>query len=119
MVYEVKVDGFSLSLELTAGSSAGEWMCRVRETKPREPGKKSHHAALAEREYRVQATLSGEGALSLLVNGKSYAFHRDPSGSVLVLNGQRYEIELRDPRSLRSRRAAAGAEDGPRKLLAP
>jgi biotin carboxyl carrier protein len=42
-----------------------------------------------------------------------------PTSSAVVIRGHRYEFSLEDPRSLRSRRAGAGAADGPRTLHSP
>lgn len=107
MLYEVLIDGRSYSLELSPGSRPGEWRCNVR------------HGDEKPREYRFDAAASGSNVLSLLFDGKSFAFERDPSTGALTLAGRRYEVEVRDPRSLRSRRAAASNEAGPRQLTAP
>jgi biotin carboxyl carrier protein len=108
LLYDVSIDGKQYALELRPGAAPNQWLCRVRR-----PGETEG------REYRFDAVYSGDGVLSLLLDGKSYAFQRDPSGQSLVLAGRRYQTELRDPRSLRSRRAAAGSETGPRKITAP
>lgn len=108
MFYDVVIDGTTYSLELKQGGSNGEWLCSVRSSKSGKPS-----------EFHFDATLTADDVLSLLLAGKSYSFKRDASSSALVLNGRRFEVEVRDPRSLRSRRAAAGVEDGPRKLTAP
>ena len=42
-----------------------------------------------------------------------------PTSSAVVIGGHRYEFSVEDPRSLRSRRAGAGAADGPRTLYSP
>ena len=106
MTYEVLINGQVYSLDLAPGARTGEWVCNVRE------GNTQH-------EYRFDAAASGSNVLSLLFDGKSFAFERDPSTGALTLAGRRYEVEVRDPRSLRSRRAAASNEAGPRQLTAP
>ena len=59
--------------------------------------------------------------LSLLVDGHSYEIKREqtPTDLHMWVGSTRFAVELRDPRSLRSRRASAGDEKGPRKLVAP
>jgi biotin carboxyl carrier protein len=42
-----------------------------------------------------------------------------PTSAAVILRGHRYEFSVEDPRSLRSRRAGAGAADGPRTLHSP
>jgi len=106
MTYEILIDGQAYSLELEHQVSNGSWLARVRES-----------GSAAAREVRFTAVASGEGVLSLLLDGRSYELKRDAGG--LLLNGRRYHTELRDPRSLRSRRSAGSGQDGPRKLLAP
>lgn len=61
--------------------------------------------------------------LSLLVGGRSYEVRRDGNAqnadlSILV-SGRRYAAEISDPRSLRGRKAKAGAVEGPKKIKAP
>ena len=106
MTYEVLINGHAYSLDLAPGSRPGEWFCRLRE-------------GSSQREYRFDAAASGSNVLSLLFEGKSFAFERDPASGALTLAGRRYEVEVRDPRSLRSRRAAATSDAGPRQLTAP
>src|SRR5690242_7093456 len=106
MTYEVLINGQSYTLDLAPGSRPGEWVCNVREgNNPRE--------------YRFDAAASGSNVLSLLFDGKSFTFERDPASGALTLAGHRYEVEVRDPRSLRSRRAASQSSEGPRQLTAP
>lgn len=61
--------------------------------------------------------------LSLLVGGRSYEVRRDGqaenSDLSVVVAGRRFTAEVSDPRSLRGRKAKAGATDGPRKIVAP
>jgi biotin carboxyl carrier protein len=106
MTYEVLINGHPYSLDLAPGPRPGEWVCHVREGNN-------------QREYRFDAAASGSNVLSLLFDGKSLAFERDPASGALTLGGRRYEVDVRDPRSLRSRRAASQSSDGPRQLTAP
>src|SRR5688572_26831682 len=59
--------------------------------------------------------------LSLLVDGRSYEVRRDAAleGAMHIeFDGQRHLAEIRDPRSLRSRRARGDLIEGPQKLKA-
>jgi len=55
------------------------------------------------------------------MDGKAYEVKREltPTDQHIWVQGVRYSAELRDPRSLRSRRAAADTSEGPRKIKAP
>jgi biotin carboxyl carrier protein len=59
--------------------------------------------------------------LSVLLGSKSYEVRRDSSGAEtqIVVGEERFSVEVRDPRSLRARRAKAGTSDGPKKITAP
>jgi biotin carboxyl carrier protein len=69
----------------------------------------------------VDAILARRDVLSLVIDGKSYEVKREQGREDLHLwvRNARYGVKLRDPRSLRSRRATAGEAAGPRKLIAP
>jgi biotin carboxyl carrier protein len=102
MLYDVTINGKNYRLELER-SGAG-WLCR-----------------LDGREIAVDAVLIRRDVLSVLIEGKAYEIKRECSATDLHLwvGSVRYAAELRDPRSLRSRRGVAVGEKGPRKLLAP
>jgi biotin carboxyl carrier protein len=102
MVYEITVDGKPHRLELEKAD--GRWECR-----------------LDGREIKVDAVITRRDVLSLLVDGHSYEIKREQTATDLHMwvGSTRFAVELRDPRSLRSRRAAAGDEKGPKKLVAP
>ena len=102
MVYEIIVDGKPHRLELEKVD--GIWECRI-----------------DGREIKVDAVIPRRDVLSLLVDGHSYEIKREqtPTDLHLWVGSTRYGVELRDPRSLQSRRAAAGDAKGPRKLVAP
>jgi biotin carboxyl carrier protein len=106
MVYEIIVGGEAggklhrLELEkATAG-----WVCRL-------DGRPIH----------VDALIPRPDVLSLLVDGRSYEIKREQTTTDLYVwvGSARFAVELRDPRSLRSRHKAAGNEKGPVKILAP
>jgi biotin carboxyl carrier protein len=102
MVYEITVDGKPHRLELE--KSDGRWECR-----------------LDGREIEIDAVVTRRDVLSLLVDGHSYEIKREQTAADLHMwvGSTRFAVELRDPRSLRSRRAGGGDEKGPKKLVAP
>jgi len=102
MVYEITVDGKPHRLELERAE--GAWKCR-----------------LDGRDIDVDAVVARPDVLSLLVDGLSYEIKREQTATDLHLwvGSTRFEVELRDPRSLRSRRDGTGDPSGPRKLVAP
>jgi biotin carboxyl carrier protein len=102
MIYEVIVGGKSHRLELEKAD--GGWECRL-------DGKS----------IAIDALIPRRHVLSLLVDGQSYEIKHEQTATDLHLwiRGARFTVELRDPRSLRSRQKTAGDEKGPRKLLAP
>jgi biotin carboxyl carrier protein len=102
MTYDVIVDGKSHRLELQR--TGGVW-----------------HCALDGRPLQIDAVLARPDVLSLLIEGKAYEIKRERTAADvhLWIGSSRYAVELRDPRSLRSRHAASGDDAGPRKLVAP
>ena len=102
MVYEVTVDGNPHRLELERAD--GGWKCRL------DGG-----------EIKVDAVITRRDVMSLLVDGHSYEIKREqtPTDLHMWVGSTRYGVDLRDPRSLQSRRSAAGDEKGPRKVVAP
>lgn len=101
MRYDVTIDGKSYRLELEREDA--RWRCR-----------------LDGQEIQVDAVLAGRGVLSILIAGKAYEVKREHTATDMHLwvGSGRYAVELRDPRSLRSRRAGMATDHGPRRLLA-
>lgn len=101
MVYEISIDGKSYRLELH--QAEGNLVCR-----------------LDGREIEVDAVLARPDVLSLRLGNKAYEVKCERVGGDLHLwvGSVRYEAEVRDPRSLRSRTRAVD-DHGPRKLTAP
>lgn len=101
MTYEISIDGTNHRLELS--QIEGRWACR-----------------LDGREIEVDAVLARPDVISLRLGNKAYEVKCERVGSDLHLwvGSVRYEAEVRDPRSLRSR-ARAIDDRGPRKLTAP
>jgi biotin carboxyl carrier protein len=101
MTYEVTIDGKQFRLELNRVD--GRWLCR-----------------LDGQEVQFDAVLPRRDVLSILIDGKAYEIKRERTATDLHLwvGPRRYEVDLRDPRSLRSRSTADDGK-GPRKLVAP
>jgi biotin carboxyl carrier protein len=101
MIYEVNIDGKNYRLELIR-SDAG-WECQ-----------------LDGRKIAIDAVLTRRDVLSIIVDGQAYEVKREQSATDMHLwvGSRRYGVQLRDPRSLRSRASAADSH-GPRKLVAP
>jgi biotin carboxyl carrier protein len=102
MIYDVTIDGKNYRLEL-ARVEAG-WRCR-----------------LDGREIQMNAVLARRDVLSVLIGGKAYEIKREHTATDMHLwvGDVCYTAELRDPRSLRSRKGVAVDGKGPKKLLAP
>ncbi|MGA3089051.1 MAG: biotin/lipoyl-containing protein [Terriglobales bacterium] len=102
MVYEIIVGGIPHRLELE--KVTGVWECRL-------DGK----------QVQVDAVIPRRDVLSLLVDGHAYEIKREQSATDLHMwvGSSRFAVELRDPRSLRSRQKAGADDTGPRKIVAP
>ena len=102
MNYDVTIDQRQCRLELE--QKDGQWLCQ-----------------LDGREVRIDPVLLRHNVLSLLIDGVSYEVKREMIGTEvhLWIGGARYQAELRDPRSLHSRKAAGGAAEGTKKIVAP
>ena len=102
MVYEIIVAGKPHRLELE--KTAAGWQCRL-------DGQPVH----------IDAVIPRRDVLSLLVDGRAYEIKREQTATDLHLwvGSTRLPVELRDPRSLRSRQKAGGDERGPRRIVAP
>lgn len=102
MNYDVTIDGRNYRLELIRAD--GRWQCR-----------------LDGRELHMDAILSRRDVLSVIIDGKSYEVKRERTATDLHLwvGPVRYAAEVRDPRSLLSRKGSGADEKGPKKLVAP
>lgn len=102
MLYDVIIDGKAYRLELEQKES--RWQC-----------------CLNGRNVPLDAVLTRRDVLSVLIKGKAYEIKRESTAGDLHLwvGPARYAVELRDPRSLRSRKGAGGDDTGPKKLVAP
>jgi biotin carboxyl carrier protein len=101
MLYDIIIDGKNYRLDLQRD---GSWQCR-----------------LDGRQVQMDAVLVRRDVLSVLIEGKAYEIKRERTATDMHLwvGSARYAAELRDPRSFQNRKGAAGAEKGPKKLLAP
>ncbi len=103
MTYEVLIEGKPHQLELTQKNDG--WDCK-----------------LDGRSYNVDAVVARRDVISLIIDGDCYEVKREmtpPNDLHIWVKAVRFAAEVRDPRSLRSRRAAAGAVVGPAKVVAP
>jgi len=103
MTYDIIVDGKTHHVELTRGER--NWRCKV-----------------DGQEIEADAALTAHDVLSVLLGDKAYEIKRERSlqGDLhLIIGSARYAVEVQDPRSLRARRAVAGADAGPQKIKAP
>jgi len=106
MVYEILVGGKEggKPRRLELEKAGGGWQCRL-------DGQPVH----------IDAVIPRRDVLSLLVDGHAYEIKREQTATDLHMwvGSSRFAVELRDPRSLRSRQQAGGDEKGPRKVVAP
>ncbi len=101
MIYDITIDDKSYRLELD--SNGGLWSCR-----------------LDGREVVIDAVMVRPDVLSLRVGSMAYEVKRELVAGELKLcvGDAHFSVEVRDPRSLRSRDRAID-NDGPKKLIAP
>jgi biotin carboxyl carrier protein len=102
MLYNVTIDGKNYRLDLQRADA--RWLC-----------------CLDGRQVQMDAVLARRDVLSVLIEGKAYEIKRERTATDMHLwvGSTRYAAELRDPRSLQSRRGMAVDDRGPKKLLAP
>ncbi len=103
MKYEVLINGHSHQIDL-------------------ERADKGYHATVDGEQFSLDVAMTARDVLSIIHEGRNYEAKREYSlmgETHLIVGSERFLAEVRDPRSLRSRRAAAGHEAGPAKILAP
>lgn len=102
MIYEVSVGEKTHRVELVRAGAG--WKC-----------------TLDGREFALDAVSSQDGVLSLLVEGKSYEVRqeRTTGETNIVVGHERFDVLVRDPRSLGSRRSVDSGGLGVRKITAP
>jgi biotin carboxyl carrier protein len=101
MLFDVTIEGRKHRLELD--HHGGRWQSK-----------------LDGRDVPLDAAPAGRDVLSVLFDGKAYEVKRErtPRETYFWVGPVPYAAELSDPRSLRSRKARAGLERGPIKLVA-
>ena len=89
-------------------------------SEPRQKPAKSWRCLLNGRESLVDAIQIDPNTLSLLLEGKSVEVRREFSRErqQIFLNGTSYDVAVRDPRSLRSRKRMGSTSDSPQRLVA-
>jgi len=102
MQYEILIDGKPHKLELTRDGD--RWSCRV-----------------DGRDLDANALITRPDVLSIVIDGAAYEVKRERTATDVHLwvKNSRFAVEVRDPRSLRSRKAKAGSTEGPQKIAAP
>ena len=103
MKYEVLIDGHLHQVEL-------------------ERAPQDYECTVDGEAFTLDVAMTARDVLSILHNGRNYEAKREYSllgETHIIVGSERFAAEVRDPRSLRSRRAAAGHEAGPAKILAP
>jgi len=101
MIFDVTVNGRDYRVELEQ-TATGNWAGRVNGE-----------------EVAVNAATTSAGVLSILIGGESYEIVANPAQQQIAIRGIRYSVEVRDPRSWRTRRSRAGTQDGTKKITAP
>jgi biotin carboxyl carrier protein len=102
MNFEIEVEGKTHKVDLARGEAG--W-----------------HCTLDGAPVNVDAVLTRPNVISLIIDGVAYEVKREIAlnDTYVWVRSARFKTEVRDPRSLRSRRAAMGVGEGPQKLLAP
>jgi len=100
MIFDVAINGRDYRVQLER-QEGGTWFCQVNGD-----------------QIAVDSAQISTGVLSLLISGESYEVVMN-SPQQIAIKGDRYSVEVRDPRSWRSRRGRAGTEAGPKKVVAP
>ena len=102
MIYEVTISERVHRVELVRQD--GDWQCKV-----------------DGRVINLDVEETQEGVLSILLNGQSYEVKQESIAgeTCIVVDSQRFPAVVRDPRSLRSRRASDAGAQGVRKITAP
>src|SRR4051812_33922645 len=103
MLYDVIIDGLPHRVEIERGETGMQV--------------KVDGKAIA-----VDAVIAERDVMSLLIEGRSYDIKRETTAAAehMVVRGVSFTSEVRDPRSLRARKAAAAGDDsGPKKIVSP
>jgi biotin carboxyl carrier protein len=102
MTYEISVDGKNHRLELN--KEVGRWRC-----------------ILDGESIEVDAIIARPNVMSVIIGGQAFEVKRERTATDMHfwVKSARFAVDVRDPRSLRSRRAKGAGIEGPQKMLAP
>jgi biotin carboxyl carrier protein len=102
MIYDVTIGEKTWRVELT--QSSGAWQCK-----------------LDGREIVLDFVPTQTGSGSLLIGGKSWQVRQRSVGGEpgITVGRDHFDVNVRDPRSLRARRRSDSAADGIKKITAP
>lgn len=102
MTYEISIDGKNYRLDLN--QEEGRWKC-----------------SLDGESVEVDAVIARPNVMSVIIGGQAFEVKRERTATDMHfwVKSARFAVDVRDPRSLRSRRAKGGGVEGPQKLLAP
>lgn len=102
MMYEIVIDGKPHKVELSR--EGDRWVCRV-------DGEN----------VEANAVVTRPDVLSIMIGGTAYEVKRERTANDVHLwvKNSRFAVDVRDPRSLRSRKGRGGATEGPQKIAAP
>ena len=101
MIFDVTVNGRNYRVELEQVAT-GNWAGRVNGE-----------------DVAVNVATTSAGVLSMLIGGESYEIIANPAQQQIAIRGVRYSVEVRDPRSWRTRRSRAGGQEGAKRITAP
>ena len=102
MLYDIIIDGTPHKVDLARDGN--RWTCHV-----------DGH------EIHVDALITRRDVLSVIIDGAAYEVKRERTAddTHLWVKNSRFAVEVRDPRSLRSRKAAGAGAAGPQQIKAP
>jgi biotin carboxyl carrier protein len=102
MTYEILIDGRPHKLELE--HEGNHWSCRL----DGEP-------------IDADAVMTKHDVISIIIGGTHYEVKREQTATDTHywVKNSRFAVDVRDPRSLSSRKSSAASGEGPQKLLAP
>jgi biotin carboxyl carrier protein len=102
VTYEISIDGKPHKLDLE--HEGNNWSCR-----------------LDGEEIQADAVITKHDVVSIIIGGTHYEVKRERTATDVHywVKNSRFAVEVRDPRSLRSRKGTAATGEGPQKLIAP
>lgn len=108
-IYEISVGGKTQKVEVEAVA-----------TQPGSKAETAYRVRLDGHEITVSCVFLNHHALSLIVNGKSFAVQCERTAETVqvALRGAIYECVVSDPRSLRTRKKAGLTDSGEQRLIA-